>query len=57
MIASGNRVIVVDDPTIDLEYEDLEFRLTYEGQLLSDQVRGGDRNGEVKRSRANLTAS
>jgi hypothetical protein len=36
------------DPTIDLEYDELEFRLTYQGPLLSDQRRGG----EVMRARA-----
>jgi hypothetical protein len=42
------RRIIVNDPTIDLEYEDLEFRLTYQGLLLSDQ----DRHGRVEASRA-----
>lgn len=47
MIAPRKRV-VVDDPTLDMEYEDLEFRLTYEGVLLSDQYR----NEVVKKARA-----
>src|SRR4051794_3337269 len=48
MTVPGKRIVIVDDPTIDLEYEDLEFRLTYEGLLLSDQYR----NETVKKSRA-----
>ncbi len=42
------RRVIINDPTIDLEYEDLEFRLTYEGVLLSDQ----DRHGRVEAARA-----
>jgi hypothetical protein len=37
----STRRVIVNDPTVDLEYEDLEFRLTYQGLLLSDQDRGG----------------
>jgi hypothetical protein len=42
------RRVIVNDPTVDLEYEDVEFRLTYHGLLLSDQ----DRHGRVEPSRA-----
>jgi hypothetical protein len=40
--------VIVSDPTVDLELEDLEFRLTYQGLLLSDQ----DRHGRVEPARA-----
>jgi hypothetical protein len=42
------RRVIVDDSYIDMESDDLEFRLTYHGLLLSAQ----ERSGAVARSRA-----
>jgi hypothetical protein len=42
------RRVIVNDPTVDLEYDDLEFRLTWKGKLLSGQ----DRSGRVAAARA-----